>query len=366
MFINKEVNISDENNGLDVTDPDQNFAQAIELAQTVAKGTAFAHLNGVEFSAEQTKELSKKLRASQKGLDDDQIIVIKKEFHKTLTEEVARIDAEEAEAAAISEEATTKREIVYKSQKKFEYAVDAGDEAIVPKTRQQYAVWFKQHQLRTAKATLQMCRTVYEAAVTLGDCDFESFCKEIGFDSSGSTIRKFMVIGKVYPRLIDFADKLPVAWTSIYALTQIPADDFELMVQRGFNMSMLSGAEIKNLVDKTRDLNAVRSPFKQDKKLLAYPVAKLFFTEIPDDDDFRLLQKALNEVCARLPMKAQLVGEHVKLFEQRRKQRYEQLKREADDVTVKPQDWDFGEAANQVYSQEQRQQALFDKLFKAA
>jgi hypothetical protein len=115
-------------------------------------------------------------------------------------------------------------------------------------------------------------------------------------------------------------------------------------------LNKLTGGEIGELVKKTRDINNSVSPFKQDKKTLHYSVASVYFTKTVDDADFRLLQKAFDEIASRLPVKLVVKKEATEYFEKRRAQRYEKLKVEANDVMVKPEKWDYGIAANQVNS----------------
>ena len=76
---------------------------------------------------------------------------------------------------------------------------------------------------------------------------------------------------------------------------------------------------------------------------------KVFFTKLPDDVDFRLLQKALEEVQARLPVKFQMIGEQVRLFKARSEQKYELVKQEDERAAVMPSQWDYGAAANEVF-----------------
>ena len=102
--------------------------------------------------------------------------------------------------------------------------------------------------------------------------------------------------------------------------------------------------------ERTREINNSVSPFKLDKKSFQFSVATVFFTKHVDDTDFRLLQKAFDEVASRLPVKLMIKKEATIYFEKRRAQRYEKLKVEAKDVMVKPEKWDYGVAANQVNS----------------
>lgn len=240
----------------------------------------------------------------------------------------------------------------YVTPEKWEFTVAEDDAAIAARSRDDYVWHFKAQQRRTAIASLQMCRVVYEANKMLEDHDFVRFCQSIGYKADCSTVRKFLVIGRVYPRLFQYADQLPAAWTSIYALTQMPADDFERCIADGYRLCDLSTAEIDGLVKKTRAVNNLMSPFKLDKKDNSFCVARVFFTKPMDDIDLRLLQKAFDEVAARLPVKLRIEKKVEDMHKERALQRYEALKQEAPDAAVKPADWDYGTAANNVYAKD--------------
>jgi len=240
----------------------------------------------------------------------------------------------------------TKQE--YSVPKKMEYVCEVDDANIIKRDRHEYVYLFKANMRRTALATLDMCRVVYEAEKVLDDAQFDEFCSQISYKSDSSTIRKFSTIGKVYTRFVQYAEQLPAAWTSIYALTQIPAEDFERCIKDGYALNKLTGSEIDALVKRTREINNTVSPFKLDKKSYQFSVATVFFTKNVDDTDFRLLQKAFDEVASRLPVKLVIKKEAIDYFAKRRAQRYEKLKVEAKDVMVKPEKWDYGVAANQV------------------
>jgi len=264
------------------------------------------------------------------------------------------IECDEAEVAAKVETMAAAPAVKqqYVTPEKWEFTVAEDDDKIEAKGRQAYVWYFKAHQRRTAVASLQMCRVVYEANKCLTDYEFDEFCKNIGYVPKSSTIRKFLVIGKVYPRLINYADQLPAAWTSIYALTQMPADDFERCIAEGYQLCDLSTSEIDKLVQKTRSVSNLMSPFKKDKKDNSFCVARVFFTKDMDDVDLRLLQKAFDEVAARLPVKLRIEKKVEEMHKERALQRYEALKQEAPDTAVKPETWDYGTAANNVYAKD--------------
>ncbi len=285
-------------------------------------------------------------------LPRDEQADVQEEFREAMIQNT--IESDEAEVAAMvtamAEVPAVKQQ--YVTPEKWEFTVAEDDTEIQPKDRQAYVWYFKAHQRRTAIASLQMCRVVYEADKCLTDYQFDEFCNNIGYKPDSSTIRKFLVIGKVYPRLIKFADQLPAAWTSIYALTQMPADDFERCIAEGYQLCDLSTSEIDKLVQKTRSVSNLMSPFKKDKKDNSFCVARVFFTKDMDDVDLRLLQKAFDEVAARLPVKLRIEKKVEEMHKERALQRYEALKQEAPEVGVQPEKWDYGTAANNVYAKD--------------
>lgn len=292
--------------------------------------------------AEMTKDMDREEKAEAAATIREKCIV------ETVDQDVIDAKAEAARLATAQVGSATKSNSLVKVENGWEL----DDSNIQPHSRVEYVFLFKAHQRRTALAALDMCRVVYEAFKTLYEHEFEEFCKGIGYKSDSSTIRKFLAVGKVYPRMIQYADQLPAAWTSIYALTQMPADDFERCIAEGYRLCDLTGGEVDALVKKTRLANNSVSPFKQDKKELAYSVATVFFTKQVDDADFRLLQKAFDEIATRLPVKLVIKKEKLDYFQERRNQRYETLKQEAPGTEIDPSKWDYGTAANAVNNKE--------------
>jgi hypothetical protein len=107
--------------------------------------------------------------------------------------------------------------------------------------------------VKTAQSTVEMCRVVFEAKEELSREEFSEFCTDIGHKGEDSTIRKYLAIGAAYERLIQYADKLPNSWTSIYTITQIPSETFNALAQVGESFAQLSGNQIKALVDINSD-----------------------------------------------------------------------------------------------------------------
>ena len=222
------------------------------------------------------------------------------------------------------------------------------DSNLIAHDRAHYVEEFKRGVEKTARATLDTCRVVYEASRMLDSYQFQNFCKEIGYRDNSSTIRKFIAIGKVYPRFIQYADQLPSGWTTIYQITQIPADDFERYLKNGKRLDQLKGKRLQGLLSLTKPLTDLTAPLKYDSSSQGFVVAKIVAMRKFDDVDWRAIEKAMSEFEARLPIKFVVPRELSHLIEQRRLRRYQSAKKHFTDQEFKPDTWDMGEEANAV------------------
>ena len=227
-------------------------------------------------------------------------------------------------------------------------AAISDEDVIEAKSRKEYVADFQSKAEKTARATLEMCRVVYEASKTLENQEFKEFCDEIGFKDYSSTIRKYAAIGKVYKRFITYAELLPSSWTNLYLITQMPADDFNKCIDQGYPLSKLTGSQLDILVKRTRDNTRLASPLTYDKKQSSYVCGKIMFTRTPDYEDVRNMLKALNEVQARLPLKFSIVGELQRMLDEQKNVRYERAKKYDKYIDLKPDLWDLGKEAAKV------------------
>ena len=238
----------------------------------------------------------------------------------------------------------------YERHQTLESVVVEAD-VIVPLSRIEYVEQYRKAEEVTARETLSMCRLVYEANKSLNSAEFATFCEEIGYKDYSSVIRKFIVIGKIQPRLIAYADRLPASWSSIYSLTQIPAQVFENMIEMKRSFKEMTVSAINKLVKETRDLNnlddiikpaLLTSEEKSDKVLGATVVASIYFTKMPDDLDWHAFEKAMMEVQANLPVRVQLPAWLIAAYNNRKDKRYKQLKATHAPNPFKPESWDMG------------------------
>ncbi len=134
------------------------------------------------------------------------------------------------------------------------------------------------------------CRVVFEAKEQLSRDEFSNFCTDIGQKGEDSTIRKYLAIGAAYERLIQYADKLPTSWTSIYTITQIPSETFNALAQVGESFAKLNGNQIKALVEINTDSKKAPST---DATSSAKTTAEVVSSETPTASSNDDAQKSL-------------------------------------------------------------------------
>ena len=115
--------------------------------------------------------------------------------------------------------------------------------------RERFFSEYSKFAVKTAQSTVEMCRVIFEAKKSLEKSEYIRLLNDVGHKSEDSTIRKYLAIGERYDDLIACTNLLPSSWTSIYQITQIPAESFMAMVATGNSMANLTGAQIKILVD---------------------------------------------------------------------------------------------------------------------
>ena len=228
------------------------------------------------------------------------------------------------------------------------------DENLVKHERSFYVQEFKRGVEKTARATLETCRVVYEASRVLDNYQFQNFCTEVGYRDGSSSIRKFIAIGKVYPRFIQYADQLPSAWTAIYQITQIPADEFDAYIKHGKRLDQLKGKRLAEMTRKTMETADITKPLPYDDKAGGHVFAKLVSAKKLDDKDWRAVEKAMNEMQARLPVRFIVSTALKDLITEARMRSYENSKKHFVGESFRPDTWDMGEEANAVLPRDER------------
>lgn len=231
----------------------------------------------------------------------------------------------------------------------LESSMPDDSESIVKHPRAHYETEFNSSLKATALSTLKMCRTVYEAQIALETYEFKKFCKAINQSDSSSTIRKFIAIGRAYPRLVEYADQLAKGWTTIYQITQIPAHTFDEMIKKQIPLSTLRGKHLTQLITQSKPVKSLNASMRFNPDTRSFTLAEVHAIRKLDIDDMRIIEKALSEVEARLPIRFSYLSNTKQSVTTLRMINYEKLKKEfADEKTLEPEKWDLGHIANSV------------------
>ena len=96
----------------------------------------------------------------------------------------------------------------------------------------------------TAENILSIGLVMKEAKINLSKDDFQSFLKSTHYEEKSSSVRKWIQIGDAYQRLRPIAHKLPVAWSTIYKLSKIDSNKFDLLERMNILHSAITAREI--------------------------------------------------------------------------------------------------------------------------
>ncbi len=172
--------------------------------------------------------------------------------------------------------------------------------------------------VKTAQATVEMCRVVYEAKNELSSSEYSEFLKDIGHKGETSTIRKYLAIGSQYDKLIQYTNLLPNSWTSIYTITQLSSDTFDALAATDTDMSKMSGKEIKSLLDMSKPTapkaNATSSSSSGNSSVVASQSVATSATQTSDETEATNEQSevaaldAQNNVLASLSNSVEVVS----------------------------------------------------------
>ena len=243
---------------------------------------------------------------------------------------------------------TVEKEVDYKPKLSLELATEKNADIVEALPLEQYVSLYRQREAQTAQSTLDMCRVVYEARLKLTEGQFAEFCEQIGYKKTSSAIRKFIAIGRVAPRLAEYAEQLPNTWTNIYLITQLPADVFNAFMERKGSLRDLRGKYLTQLVAQTKPINSFTDTLAYDKKEFCWQFATVSFTKRIDDLDLRAIEKAFAEVASRLPVKFTINSDVQRINEARKQKRYEAAKNRNKNEDFNPTKWDLGQEANTV------------------
>jgi hypothetical protein len=145
--------------------------------------------------------------------------------------------------------------VTYKQQindllRRINMNTPAPDFMTIPSSVTSYANEFNKYSKNTIENFLNMCHIVIIAKHKLESrVDFPQFCKDIGEGSaSAASISKMLKIGKHYRILYDNRDKLPSAWTTLYALASLPKHVLEQSLENNVIHKSFDGKAARALM----------------------------------------------------------------------------------------------------------------------
>jgi hypothetical protein len=98
---------------------------------------------------------------------------------------------------------------------------------------------------KSCGAYIKMAETVVRADEELTKANRALFCKGIGLDPKGSTVRKMRAIGKSSARFKLYLALLPANWTTLWQLTKRTPEELERLKASGVLHPHATWAELK-------------------------------------------------------------------------------------------------------------------------
>lgn len=177
--------------------------------------------------------------------------------------------------------------------------VNTSNTTIISKNVVEYAQKFKGYALKTAEAIIQMAKVVNDAHNTLGALDYEEFCKQVGYMSDSSTIRKLKSIGEKYEVLLARSESLPSSWTTLYQVSRLTAEAIDEKISEGVITPTLDGKNLPTRLGLTTPKKDVPNGTSLDLTF------KVDFTLVPSQKLKVKLQHIIKELENEMKAKIQ-------------------------------------------------------------
>lgn len=103
----------------------------------------------------------------------------------------------------------------------------------------------------SASSLLGLAKTLVEAKGTLEPIDFQLFCKEVALEPNGPVYKKIMAIGAKASRFEPVLERLPSAWTTIYDLSKLPPQEFEMLEKANALSPSMTAKDLRSALGKT-------------------------------------------------------------------------------------------------------------------
>lgn len=102
--------------------------------------------------------------------------------------------------------------------------------------------------------------TMVDAKNTLTESDFKKFLKRTHYAEKSASVRKWICIGNAYLRLNAIAENLPPNWSTLYKLSSLSVDKFDLLERKKVLSATVTAREIDEALSKKT--SSKRKPIK--------------------------------------------------------------------------------------------------------
>jgi len=113
---------------------------------------------------------------------------------------------------------------------------------------------------KSTEGILKYGITMLDAKNTLNTSEYEKFLERTKYVGKSASVRKWICIGNAYLRLNAIADKLPPNWSTLYKLSSLSVDKFDLLERKKVLSPTVTAREIDEALSKKTSV--MRKPVK--------------------------------------------------------------------------------------------------------
>jgi hypothetical protein len=109
----------------------------------------------------------------------------------------------------------------------------------------------------TASNILDIASLMTDAKSELSSDDFNLMLEDTKYSKNSSSIRKWLVIGKSYQRLMPISEKLPPNWSTIYKLSTLDPAELDLLEKDNIICCSITAREIDDALSKSQSKKSI-------------------------------------------------------------------------------------------------------------
>jgi hypothetical protein len=109
----------------------------------------------------------------------------------------------------------------------------------------------------TASNILQIASLITDAKSELCSDDFNLMLEDTKYSKNTASIRKWIVIGKSYQRLMPIIEKLPPNWSTIYKLSTLDASELDELEKNNIICCSMTAREIDDALCKSQSKKSI-------------------------------------------------------------------------------------------------------------